>query len=241
MSNFEKTNSDIDKFGFSVIMLEETDYLPSFAYSIGLWKTYKHPEIIVFGLPINTLHTIVNEIGNFVQSGNVIQPNELYNNFLENGGNYFLQVDNRSLNDYVGFALDYYNSEFPVLEFIWSDKNRKFPWEEKFDDSLKFKQPLLDRNYNFKFFEKENLGVFTTKQWLEENKPILNVVHDSDGDWQFLTGKQTEEDIKLVALIELIQKDLTLNEVFDLDYGEEARRKFIGDKWERNYFDSGNE
>lgn len=38
MKEFEKINSDIDKYGFSVILIEATDYLPSFAYSIGLWK-----------------------------------------------------------------------------------------------------------------------------------------------------------------------------------------------------------
>ena len=241
MKEFEKINSDIDKYGFSVILIEATDYLPSFAYSIGLWKTCKHPEIIVFGLSIDILHSIVNEVGKFVLNGNIVQPNELYCDFLENGSNYFLQVDKRSLNDYVGLALDYYNFVFPVLEFIWTDKNGCFPWDENFDSNLKFKQPLLDRNYDFKFFESENLGVFTTKQWLEESKPILNVVHDSDGDWQFLTGEQTGKDIKLVALKELILKDATLNEVFDLDYGEEAHRISIEDEWERNYIESDNE
>ena len=67
------------------------------------------------------------------------------------------------------------------------------------------------------------------------------MVHDSDGDWQFLTGEQTGKDIKLVALKELILKDATLNEVFDLDYGEEAHRISIEDEWERNYIESDNE
>ena len=61
-SNDERTISDIEKYGLSVILIEATDYLPSFAYSIGLWQKYNHPEIICFGLGVQTLHNIVNDV-----------------------------------------------------------------------------------------------------------------------------------------------------------------------------------
>jgi len=77
------------------------------------------------------------------------------------------------------------------------------------------------------------LTTFTTRQWLDENKPILRVVHDNDGDWQFLTDDQKQEDIKIVALEQLINHDNTLNELFDLEYGEEAERDSIEKKWTR--------
>ena len=41
------------------------------------------------------------------------------------------------------------------------------------------------------------------------------------------------DDIKLVALEQMTLKDITLNEIFDLDYGTEAERKFLGAKWTR--------
>ena len=37
---------NIEKHGLQVILIEATDYMPSFAYSIGLWEKYNHPEII---------------------------------------------------------------------------------------------------------------------------------------------------------------------------------------------------
>ncbi|MNR43644.1 hypothetical protein D3C85_1622850 [compost metagenome] len=42
------------------------------------------------------------------------------------------------------------------------------------------------------------------------------------------------EDIKIVAIEELIKNDSTLNEIFDLEYGEEAERDTIDGKWTRN-------
>lgn len=36
------------------------------------------------------------------------------------------------------------------------------------------------------------------------------------------------EDIKIVGLKELVLRDFTLNQIFDLGYGEEAKRDFVG-------------
>lgn len=99
---------------------------------------------------------------------------------------------------------------------------------------FKYKQPLLDRNTDFKFREEKNLGVFTNKQWMEDGHPVLHVVHDEYGDWQFLINDPALiEDGRIVSLNQMVIRDKTLNEIFNLDYGEEAERDFIGGKWIR--------
>lgn len=124
---------------------------------------------------------------------------------------------------------------------IWTDRNDKFPWENNFEEEFLFKQPLLDRNAEFKFNEEKNLATFTTRQWLEDFKPIIRVIHDEDGDRQFLTVDQMPEDIKIVALQELIKRDKKLNEIFDLEYNEEAHRGFLGGRWIRNKMENDQE
>lgn len=230
-----RTTSDIEKFGLSVIIIEATDYLPSFAYSIGLWQKFNHPEIICFGLSNETMHAVINDVSDIIKKGKTFEANKIYSDIFENSSAEFLVVDNRNLSDYFGTAIDYYNSKkFPALQLIWTDRNDKFPWEEDFEEEFIYKQPLLDRNADFKFREEKSLATFTTRQWIEEQKPILHVVHDDDGDWQFLTGDQMPDDIKIVALEQLVLRDKTLNEIFDLEYGEEARRDFVGGHWTRN-------
>lgn len=233
--NDERIKYDIEKFGLSVIIIAATDYLPSFAYSIGLWQKFKHPELICFGLRIQTLHKIINDVAEFVKGGEYIQIGKIYNNIFENSRAEFLNVDRRNLIDYFGIAIDFYNpKDFPALQLVWTDRNDKFPWETDFEEVFIHKQPLLDRNADFKYREAKNLGIYTTRQWLEFGKPILRVVHDTEGDWQFLTGDQMPDDVKLVALEQMVIKDNTLNEVFDLGYGEEAKREFVGGKWIRS-------
>lgn len=216
-------------------MIEATEYLPSFAYTVGLWKNYNHPELISFGLTTKTLHSILNVGGELIKDGHRLQVGKDYDDFFENGIAQFINIDPRSLKDYFGYAIWFNRTiEFPALQLVWTDRNDRYPWNTDFEEEFIHSQPLLDRNADFKFREKKNLAVFTTRQWIEEKKPILRVVHDEDGDWQFLTGDQMPEDIKIVALEQMTLRDTTLNDLFNLDYGESAKRNFVGDKWKRS-------
>ena len=228
------TKSNVETYGLTVIIIEATDYLPAFAYSIGLWQNFNHPEIVCFGLTTQTLHRLINDVADFIRAGKTIVINKKNNNFLTSLDVQFLQVDPSYLSNYFGTAINYYKTDqFPALQFVWTDKQNRFPWDIGFEAELTYRQPLLDRSTEFKFREERNLGIFTTRQWLDLKKPILRVVHDDDGDWQFLTGDQLPEDVRLVCLQDIIARDNTLNEIFNLDYGESAERKFLGDDWTR--------
>ncbi|MEG0359849.1 MAG: DUF4262 domain-containing protein [Anaerorhabdus sp.] len=228
-----KTKSNIEKYGLQVVGIEATSYLPSFSYSVGLYESYQHPEIICFGLPMDLVHGVINDVADLIKNGERIVPyQDYYDKFFKNSRAQFLLVDIRNLKDYFYATFNYYQHDnFSALQLVWTDRHDNFPWEEGFEEKFAYDQPLLDRNADFKFREAKNLGVFTTRQWLENNQPILRVVHDHDGDWQFLTCDQELEDIKLVHFEELISNDLSLNEVFDLEYGQCADRNFIGDNW----------
>ncbi len=230
----DKIIADVNTVGWSVIMIAATNYLPSFAYTIGLWKNYGHPEIIAFGLTTKTLHLILNIAGEHIKAGGKYETDKVYSDFFTDGDTQLISVDKRNIRDYFGYAI-WFNKgcDFPAIELIWTDRNSKFPWEAGFEDEFVYRQPLLDRNAEFKFREERNLAIFTTRQWLENKTPIIKVVHDHDGDWQFLTGNQLPEDIRLVSLEEMLKTDVTLNDVFNLDYGEEAERTDIGANWNR--------
>ena len=230
----DKLINDIEKFGFALILIEATNYLPSFGYTIGPYVKYNHPELVAFGLSTKTLHAILNIGGEMVKEGQVLKTKTRYSDFFENGDVQFLAVDPRNTRDYFGYAIWFNKSaEFPSLQLIWTDRHGRYPWEENFEKEFLLRQPLLDRNADFKYRESRNLAVFTTRQHLAMNKPILRVVHDEEGDWQFLTGDQTPEDIQIVCLHDMIASDQSLNDLFNLDYGECADRDHPGSPWIR--------
>lgn len=220
-----------------MIMIPQTDYLPSFAYTVGLWKSYKHPELITLGMPIDILHTVLNTVAfEGVKKGKSIEIGKNYRGVLEKHPVQFLTVGKRNIPDYFGQAINYYQTaDFPVLQLIWPDDKGVFPYETNFREDLIYLQPLLDRNADFKFREDKLRPVFTTSAWLESQEPIVDVIHDKEGYWFFLP--LGEPDWKMVPLEELVKADPTLNDVFNLDYGESANREFIGGQWQRDVYE----
>lgn len=232
----KKILDDVEKYGFHVGIIPEDEYLPGFAYTIGLFKTYKHPEIIVFGLNNEVMHRILNSLGEEIKSGKTFSPNKDYDNIISGFPIKLIEVKKEYYRDYFGYAGWFYDNkfDFPAYQLVWTDKEKKYPWESGFNENWKFKQPILDRNTDFKFYEERNLGVFTTQATFD-GKPILWVYHNEDGDWQFHSEENPEiKNSKIVTLESLVKKDPTLNEIYYLNFGQSATRKSVESDWEIN-------
>lgn len=82
------------------------------------------------------------------------------------------------------------------------------------------------------FFEDDPLtACFTTKSVLG-GAPIVRVVHDFDGDWQF-HGEDGDPDAVLVALEVIVKGDPSINQLHDLPYGWGAERNTPSTPWMR--------
>lgn len=229
--NADKLIAEIEARGFSIITKEGTRYFPSVAYTVGLQKKLNHPEIIVFGLTTSNMKSILEEVVDIVKTGTKLQVATCYNNFFDNASAEFLAVDKLNIKDYFLDIPGICDTEnIKALQLIWTDGKNLFPWEEGFDEEFKWKQPLLDRNTSFKFREEKSLEVLVANEAIEQQKPIVHVIHEHHGKWQFLTGNVPEK-MKLMTLEALIKSDPTLNETFDLEYGETAERETISGDW----------
>ncbi|MFV1884067.1 MAG: DUF4262 domain-containing protein [Balneola sp.] len=134
----------VKDFGWSIQFFEEENELPSFAYTIGLFEKYKHPEIIAFGLPVNTLIQILNIAGELVKGGKKLKPGKQYEEFLEGFNSTFLAVDKKEFGNYFGYAMWFYDyKEFDAIQYIWPDNSGKYPWQDSFEEIILNKQPLL--------------------------------------------------------------------------------------------------
>jgi hypothetical protein len=235
--------ANIEKYGCHICILEPTKYLPGFAYSIGLYKKFNHPEIICFGLKEELLCSVINHACDLISKGEKFEELNLFDGFLANYNIQFLPVNKDYYQNYVGYGGWFYGNtfDFPLLQLVWPDKQSLFPWQDGFNPNWKFKQPLLDRNTDFKFYEERNVLVFTTSSVLN-GEPILYVYHDSDGAWQFHSSTEPDtNDGKLVCLHHITDLDKSVNELYHLDYGWCGWRKSAGDDWEFEEYDDEDE
>ena len=86
------TKLNIDKFGLQVIMVGSTSYSSSFSYSVGLWETYNHPEIICFGLSNDLGHAIINDVAEIIKQGEFISVGKEYTEIFDKS-NAFIFVE----------------------------------------------------------------------------------------------------------------------------------------------------
>jgi hypothetical protein len=71
----------------------------------------------------------------------------------------------------------------------------------------------------------KNLSVFTTGKIVVALEPITTIVHDSDGEWQFLGDSEvTMSDLLIVSLAQILDIDPTISTVLDMEPGHEANK-----------------
>jgi hypothetical protein len=84
------------------------------------------------------------------------------------------------------------------------------------------------------FNEPKNLAVFSIRQIIFDQKPILFVTHDEDGDWQFLgTETPLASDAVIVSLAEIVELDSSIKMLSGLQAGWEAWRSNRNDGWKK--------
>jgi hypothetical protein len=139
---------DIDRIGWSVIQInpdKPEDPGPLYSFSVGLFHTHDHPEIILLGLKHAVAGQIINNIGGVIALGQRIEPNKPNTDF-SSVPLVFVEVDPAHYKEYVGYALWLYGGpRFPMLQCVWPLKSGHYPWDEGYDKAGAAIQPFLGR------------------------------------------------------------------------------------------------
>ena len=144
----EKIKADIERVGWSLISVLSNGEEPGFSYTIGLSKTFSHPEIIIFGIPSKAAHGMCNNIvKNILRKEKSLIPGRLYDKIADGFGITFIQVDGVFRDQRMLLLNLYYDDPGKVLalQMVWPDPNSKFPWEAGFDHRYDIAQPLLGK------------------------------------------------------------------------------------------------
>ena len=140
----DKLLADVKDYGWHVIKILEKNETPGWAFSIGLYKNFNHPEVVVFGLNDEVAHFLINEIGDEIRAGKKFGVDGLYSDLIDTYSCTFKPVNPVWYHAFLGYANWFYKSQnYPALQCIWPDKNHRFPWDPEFNPNWVWAQPLL--------------------------------------------------------------------------------------------------
>jgi hypothetical protein len=140
----EKLMENVRRYGWQATHILGEGDAPPYSFSIGLYRTFRHPEILVMGLADEVAQAVINNMGSDIKDGSRFEANGFYSGILENHDCTFRDVPIQAYADYVGWAIWYYQGDdFPLVQCIWPSKEGFYPWQPEFPDEFQRLQPVL--------------------------------------------------------------------------------------------------
>jgi Domain of unknown function (DUF4262) len=130
-------------------IVDIVDGTPRFAFSIGLYLNYGHPELMIFGMSGDDAQFVINHVRDHVSDGRKFVDGEICDDLFTDGDKIcFWQVPHEVYPEYLGIAMWFYqksNIVFPCLQMIWQDADHRFPWDAGCHPYVIEGQPLLKK------------------------------------------------------------------------------------------------
>jgi hypothetical protein len=240
----------VENYGWSVTIIREQNGSPGWAFTVGLFENFGHPEVTIFGMEPKTRHSILNWIAKNVSEGKPFTAEREHDWVLEQHNCWSRAVQKVWYRDLFGWAIWFYGgAEFPVVQCLWPSKDGTYPWQE--NSSFFTTQPLLFESdlisarmmhyvddqklteTEWPFAEDPHKGVFVSRCVVEDNAPIMRVVHDREGDWQFIgpVDDPSVDGCKLSCFHCVVEKDHSIRLLARLLPGWQGSRNASAGDW----------
>ena len=236
---------NVARHGWSVVSVPAEGLRPAYAFTVGLWHSFCHAEASVFGRDEDEM---VELAGRRRPSGEGRPgaPAGSAGDDVLGTVEVFPRPALASWHRHLfGTALAFYRGQpVPMLQLVWPDVDGILPWEGGCDEECLSAQPRLwDRVTaapcppGWPFPVSPDALVLTTKSIAFDGVPVVGVVHDEEGEWQFLDNPAVDmKDLTIVHLAHVMARRPELGVVGDLAMGFEAWLDGHG-RWQREVLD----
>lgn len=118
---------------------------PLFGFTIGLTRTFGHPEAFIIGLPPQLMFQILENVAKAVAGGHRFEPGERTELLLEQLSCGLRPVDAAWHGVFLEPLSMFYGAEpLQVLQVVWPDRQGKLPGDDGFDPAFLARQPQLE-------------------------------------------------------------------------------------------------
>ncbi len=138
----------VREYGFFIPYVVDDGPTPnfrqSFGYTVGLWRSWQVPEVIVFGLPSDNCQGMLSEIADRAAAGTPVPTGKRVSDVATGLDIALLPIRPAEKLAHLRSARWFYGQDdFPAVQLVWPDTQGLFPWQDGFDARFANDQPDL--------------------------------------------------------------------------------------------------
>jgi hypothetical protein len=140
---------DVAEHGFHALHIFAEGDEPAFSYSIGFWETLNAPEVIIFGLRRELMHSMLWEMFRQVRAGKVLADGDKWSDLIEGFDCVSRPVHPDWISEYFGYGLWHHRyregrGDLKAFQIFWPGARQGlFPWDAGCDQFVRDQQPSL--------------------------------------------------------------------------------------------------
>lgn len=140
----QKVIDDIATYGWHCVNIHPEGEQVGYAFTIGLFQSYGHPELIIIGLPVKVAHQILATVADAARSSAPLDLTQSTDALINDYMCCFVEVPLTEYYEHVGYCRWYYRGNgFPLYQVVWPSREGFFPWHEQATAGFRAEQPVL--------------------------------------------------------------------------------------------------
>lgn len=139
-----KVLTDIAEYGCHIVSVPEDGETPDYAFTVGFWQSWQHPEVVVVGLAEEVAYDLLNAVADQLDDGARFTPGQVVSGLLDTYPVTFKPIPASHHPGYLGTACwANEGAAFEALQLVYPDKLGRYPWHDGVALGFRDIQPLL--------------------------------------------------------------------------------------------------
>ncbi|MFL6117676.1 MAG: DUF4262 domain-containing protein [Catenulispora sp.] len=127
---FGEAAAHVRRTGWTSIGIMPGTRTPGWAFSVGLWHSYRTPEVSLFGLLLPDMQQRVNRAGRLIRDNKPFGLDIEIDGILDAAPVVAKRVHPGWYATLFGFAVGFYRGAVPpFVQLVWPDSHGLFPWQ----------------------------------------------------------------------------------------------------------------
>lgn len=141
----QRIAADVAEHGCHIALLPGGGGRSGCAFTVGLWRSHRHPELVVFGLDGAQAEDLLDLLQEEIEQGNPCAAGASRAGILHQYPVAFRAVTADRVAWFEPAVRFHGGADFPMLQVFWPDRQGRFPWDEGAQEACRRGQPRLDQ------------------------------------------------------------------------------------------------